>query len=110
MAKYSMSDGDMDSAYGAGPLEEMGMEESSESVDESNAEEGENTAVVSNKILSPDGEALNKGDEIVVQIVENYGDESLIKYAPKKGGDETEYEEPMSTEGKELAALSEEGE
>lgn len=100
----------MEEAYGGGPPKDSGMMEPPESVDEFNEEEGDSTAVISNKILSPEGEPLKKGDEIVVRVVQNYGDESLIEYAPKKGGDEEEYKEPMSTEEQELTALSEEGE
>lgn len=59
-----------------------------ESVDKENAEA--QTALVSNKILSPEGEPLKEGDEIVVKVVKNYGDESEIMYAPKKEGAETE--------------------
>ena len=82
----------MDESYGGGPAapEKSGMPvekpETADkpSVDEQNA--GEQTAVVSNKILSPKGEALKEGDEVVLTIVKNYGDESEVKYAPKGGG------------------------
>lgn len=99
----------MDSSYAsATAAEEPESPSPPESVDEENA--GQDTAIVSNKILSPDGEALNEGDEIVVRIVKNYGDESEIEYAPKEGSDESETtEEPMSTAAKELTALSDEG-
>lgn len=106
MPKYSMSDDDMESTYGSSP---PSGDSEGQSVDEANESAGASTAIVSNKLLSPDGEPLKEGDEVVVQIVKNYGDESEIKYAPKKGGEETE-EEPMSTEAQELTALSEEGE
>lgn len=105
-----MTDDDMSQAFEGGPPEDRGMGGPPQSVDEVNEEEGDSTAVVSNKILSPEGEPLKKGDEIVVRVVENYGDESLIEYAPKKGGEDEEYQEPMSTEEQELTALSEEGE
>jgi len=70
----------------------------------------EQTAVVSNKILSPEGKPLNEGDEIVLQVVKNYGDECEVKYAPHKEGEEQgEGAEPstdnMSAEGKDFAAM-----
>lgn len=109
MPRYNPSDDDMmDSAYG-GKSDMMSEEKSApESIDEENA--GEETAVISNKILSPEGEPLKAGDEIVLQVVENFGDESSVKYAPKKGDESETYEEPESVEAGELAALSEEGE
>lgn len=80
---------DMDSLYGEGPASETAETPSSqpESVDQEEQETGEQTAVISNKILSPDGEPLNPGDEIVLQVVKNYGDESEVKYAPHKPGE-----------------------
>lgn len=112
MPRYEPSDEEME-AYGSSPVtapdeSEAGPEK--ESVDEENQEA--DTAVISNKILSPDGEPINKGDEIVLQVVQNFGDESEVKYAPKKeGGDEEETdEEPMSDTASDMAALSNEGE
>lgn len=70
-------------------------------------DEGEATAVIDNKVLSPEGEPLKEGDEIVVQVVKNYGDESEIKYAPKKGG-ESEGGEGMGADA-ELDSMSEKG-
>lgn len=111
MPAYTPSDEDMDSSYGGGAAVEAPPDtgsEAAESVDEENA--GAATAIVSNKILSPDGEPLKEGDEIVVRVVKNYGDESEIEYAPKSGAEDTETEEPESVEAGELAALSAEGE
>ena len=97
MPKYAPVEDEMDESYGSKPAPvtppgegEEAPTEQKESVDEENAEA--QTAVVSNKILSPEGEPLKEGDEIVVKIVKNYGDESEIMYAPKKegGGAETE--------------------
>lgn len=102
----------MAGAYGAQtpvtPPEESEAAEP-QSVDEEEA--SANTAIVSNNILSPEGEPLKEGDEIVVRIVKNYGDESEIEYAPKEGGSEESEttEEPMSQVSSELTALSEEG-
>lgn len=55
-----------------------------ETVDEESAES--NTAVVDNKVLSPDGEPLKEGDEIVLKVVKNYGSECEVEYAPANGG------------------------
>lgn len=104
MPKYTMNPDDMDESYGASAPVTRPAE--AETVDQEEAES--NTAIVANKILSPDGEPLKAGDEIVVRIVKNYGDESEIEYAPKEGGSETTAE-PESVEAGELAALSEEG-
>lgn len=110
MPKYEPSDEEMETYGASAPAtspDESESDAEKQSVDEE--ESGADTAVISNKILSPDGEPLKEGDEIVVQVVKNYGDESEIKYAPKKEGDYSE-EEPMSQEASELAAMSEEGE
>lgn len=110
MPKYTPTEEDMDASYGAAavaPPEKV----AAETVDQEAAEA--ETTIVPNSILSPDGEPLKEGDEIVVRVVKNYGDESEIEYAPKKGSEDTETEsteEPMSREAGELAALSEEGE
>lgn len=63
-----------------------GQGQKSESVDQEREEDMANTALVDNKVLAPDGEPLKAGDEIVVQVVKVYGDQSEIKYGPKKGG------------------------
>lgn len=76
----------MDSSYGASESTESS--EPKQSVDQENEDAGEETALISNKILSPEGEPLKEGDEIVLQVVKNYGDESEVKYAPKKGGED----------------------
>lgn len=109
----------MDESYssggsaGGGDTTNMPAEKPAEekpSVDEQNA--GEQTAVVSNKILSPKGQSLKEGDEVVLVVVKNYGDESEVKYAPAKGGGGGEPSEPGSDDdmgvGSELAALSNE--
>lgn len=110
MPKYNPSDDELAGYDNAAPVTppDSAPAGPEESVDREN-EEG-NTAVISNKILSPDGEPIKEGDEIVVRVVKNYGDESEIEYAPKEGGKAaaaTETEEPMSQEATELAALSE---
>lgn len=94
----------MDESYAA-PVKKPAPDQT---VDSENAEN--ETAVVSNKILSPYGEPLKEGDEIVVRVVKNYGDECEIEYAPHKEGEEEE--EPAPTEdsmneqtSKEIGAL-----
>lgn len=112
MPEYE-SDSDMDGAYGATapatPPEE-GATATEDQSPETEENETANTALISNKVLAPDGEAIKEGDEIVVRVVKNYGDESEIEYAPKKEAPADESGEPMSEEAKELSALSEEGE
>lgn len=96
----------MDSSYASEPVKPPAEKPAeNESVDQEEAEA--NTALVDNKILSPEGEPLKEGDEIVVRVVKNYGDQSEIEYAPKKGGGETETASTASPED-ELAALDKE--
>jgi hypothetical protein len=82
----------MDSLYGEdeakAPMKGEG------SVDEQEQESMENMAVVPLKVLSPDGEAVNEGDEIVVVVKGVHGSEVEIAYAPKKKGGDTEEEPP----------------
>lgn len=99
MPKYTPSEDELDSSYSSTPAPVTPPAEK-ESVDDENA--AAETAVVSNKILSPEGEPLREGDEIVVRVVKNYGDESEIEYAPKGGGETTE--EP-STPEQDFAAM-----
>ena len=113
MPRYTPSDDDMDAeSYGAPSATVTPPEEGEtppaekESVDKEEREAGEETALVSNKILSPEGEPLKEGDEIVVKVVKNYGDESEIMYAPKKEGDETEPE--TSDVASDFAAMDQE--
>lgn len=110
MPNYTPSDEEMDDTYSA-PVTKPGSTEAKPSVDDENAMS--NTAVVSNKILSPNGEPLKEGEEIVVRIVKNYGDESEIEYAPKEGGGTEEPSDEGETtpgnEEAEIAALDEKG-
>lgn len=109
MPRYTPSDEEMDDTYaGSAPVTKP-TEAEKPSVDEENTESS--TALVPNKILSPDGEPLKEGEEIVVRVVRNHGDQSEIEYAPKEGATE----EPSETEGEmtpgneeaEIAALDE---
>lgn len=74
---------EMDSLYGES---ETKPKEKPESVDQEEREQMATTAIVPLKLLSPEGEPLKKGDEIVVKVQEVYDDEAEIAYAPKKGG------------------------
>ena len=115
-AKYHASDEDMDASYaGATAAKDPQTSQDApkgdeQSVDQENAMG--DTAVISNKILSPDGDPIKEGDEIVVKIVKNYGDESEIMYAPKKEGG---HEDGMTSEkmdeqtGSEIAAMDQKG-
>jgi len=63
--------------------------ESVETVDEESMQD--KSVLVSNKVLmGPDGSPPKEGDEIVVKVVKNYGDESEIVCAPESTGTETE--------------------
>lgn len=89
MPRYTPAEDEMDESYSAPvtpPEKEETATEAKPSVDDENAMS--DTALVPNKILSPEGEPLKEGDEIVVRIVRNHGDESEIEYAPKKGAEE----------------------
>jgi len=93
MPKYSPETEEMDSLYESaqetpetpepemesemGP--EMEPEEEPETIDQE--EQESESAVVSNKVLSPGGEPLKEGDKIILTVVKNYGDESEVKYA-----------------------------
>ena len=87
MAANEMPGDMMDSGYGSSDAAEVTPPDEKPSVDQENEDAGEKTALVSNKILSPEGEPLKEGDEIVVRVVKNYGDESEVEYAPKKGSE-----------------------
>lgn len=103
MPKYTPSDDELDESYGSKPAA-VNPPEEKPSVDEENA--SADTALVSNKILSPEGEPLKEGDEIVVRVVKNYGDESEIEYAPKKGGEDETTE--TTTPEQDFAAMDQE--
>lgn len=112
MPRYQPSDDELDDSYGRGPMgppADRG-DGGEESVDREEAMA--KTAIISNQILSPEGEPLKAGDEIVVRVVKNYGDESEIEYAPKSGAADEGGDETALTPGNEeaeLTALSNEG-
>lgn len=85
---YSSPEVKAPAAAGEPPEEETESKEP-ESVDEESVED--QTVLVSNKVLmGPDGTAPKEGDEIVVKVVKNYGDESEIVYAPASSAASTE--------------------
>lgn len=113
----------MDETYGGGavkpdvkPPDEKPGNEPPESVDKQNEEAGAKTALISNKILSPEGQPLKEGDEVVLKVVKNYGDESEVVYAPHKPGEQegesagSGSDSNMDTVGNELSAMSGESE
>lgn len=87
MAANEMPGDMMDSGYGSSDAAKVTPPEEKPSVDQENKDAGTKTALVDNKILSPEGQPLKAGDEIIVRVVKNYGTESEIEYAPKKGGE-----------------------
>lgn len=72
--------GDMESLYS----EEEPSSSSSESSkpDEKEKDVEDHTELVSKKLLG--GKEVKEGDEIVVQVVKDYGDEVEVRYAPAK--------------------------
>lgn len=87
MPKYTPAEDELDESYSAPVTPPEQEAETKPSVDDENAMS--DTALVPNKILSPDGEPLKEGEEIVVRVVKNHGDECEIEYAPKSGDEES---------------------
>lgn len=78
-------EGEMDSLYASGEPADKGKGEN-ESIDQEEAES--ETAMVPNKILQgKSGEPLKEGDEVVLKIVKNFGDESEVAYSETKPGE-----------------------
>lgn len=106
MANDASSGGEMDSSYGSDSSDSTDTSEPSEptdSVDQENEDAGEQTAVISNKILSPNGDPVKEGADITMTVVKNYGDESEVKCSPKMYKSETE-----STPAEDFAAMDQE--
>lgn len=102
----------MDESYGTAPVTPPDESESSEQPESMDEEtDTATTTIVPNKILSPEGEPLKTGDEIVVRVVKNYGDESEIEYAPKEGASDTTEESSAteSTPEEDFSAMDKEG-
>lgn len=98
--------GGMDSLYS----EDSGKSSGKGTIDQQQREESANTAIVPLKVLSPDGEPVKEGDEIVVTVKAVHGeDEVEISCSPKEKkseGDESHDGEMSSNE--ELDSLSQE--
>jgi len=69
---------------------EAAPEEETASVDAEEEEASGKTAVIDNKVLSPDGEPLKEGDRIILQVVKTFGDESEVRYAKAEAGEEVQ--------------------
>jgi len=95
-----MGDESMESLY-AGSEDMAGGEGGKKTVDEEEREEMDDEAVIPLKVIQPpDGSKVKKGDEIVVQVVEVYGDQTVkIKYAPPEEEEPEEEHEGMDHEG-----------
>lgn len=104
MPRYTPTDDDMDSSYGGGAVTAPDDEGTSppESVDEENAGATE-ILIAKNKLPS----GTKEGDTCTFRVTKDYGDEFSLEYVKESASEPTE--EPMSTEGQELSALSEEG-
>lgn len=61
-----------------------------ETIDQENEEEMADQTTVPLKILSPHGDPVHEGDEVVVKVTGVHGDQATIMYAPHKAGEEDE--------------------
>jgi hypothetical protein len=86
--KYKASPDEASLYDGPGAAKETmseGMHEEGQSVDQEIQAENAHSAVVPNAVLmGPDGKPPKEGDEIVVKVIKNFGDESEVTYAPAK--------------------------
>lgn len=106
-SKYAPQGDELDSSYGApvtAPAEGAAPAAEDKSVDQEN--QMATTALVPNKVLSPDGEPIEEGAEIVLRVVRNHGTESEVEYAPKKGSEEGPSDEGETTTGNEEAEIA----
>ena len=83
MPKYTPEADELDESYAdapAAPAEAApGETETAEAETPGETDEASemgDTALVSNKILSPDGKPLKAGDTVTLKVVKNFGDES----------------------------------
>lgn len=83
---------------------EVEGEETEGSIDEEESQSP--TAVVDKKVLSPDGEPLKEGDEVVLTVVKCYGEECEVRYAPKKSGGEVQPPGMMDESNAELDSMN----
>jgi len=74
------SDG-MESLYSEETPQPMKPEMGEETPPEETMEESPgSTAMIDNKVLSPEGKPLKAGDRVILEVVKNYGDESEVRY------------------------------
>jgi hypothetical protein len=89
--------------------EDMPSNEGEEPTDAQSTDEEtsatENSALVSNKVLRPDGSTPKEGDEVTMKVIKCYGDECEVSCSPKSTAPE---KEPMSADS-EIEAMDEEG-
>ncbi len=106
MPKYTPSAEEMDDSYAAPKVAAPPKETAPKpSVDEESAGATE-ILIAKNKL--PDG--CKVGDSYEFKVTKDFGDEASLELVSKGEGENTETEEPMSSEGQELAALSGESE
>ena len=70
-----------------------------------------NSAIIPNKVLTgPDGTSPKEGDEIVLKVVKNFGDESEVVYAPAEKHEKGMHEGGMMSDANtEIEAMDEKG-
>lgn len=104
MPKYSPSAEEMDESYASPKVAAPSKETAPKpSVDEESA--GATEILIAKNKLPP---GCKVGDSYEFKVTQDFGDEASLELVSKSKGEETETEEPMSTEGQELAALSQE--
>ncbi len=86
MKSMMSDDAEMDDLYASGEPKAKGAKP--ESVDQEEAEESENTAIVPTKVLQgKHPEPPKEGDEIVLKVVKVYGDETEVAYSETPAGE-----------------------
>lgn len=71
----------MESLYSEETPQPMKPEMGEETPPEETMEESPgSTAMIDNKVLSPEGKPLKAGDRVILEVVKNYGDESEVRY------------------------------
>lgn len=102
-------DADLDSLYGGGTPAGEAQAGDRETVDQE-TQEDVNTAVVPVKVLmGPTTEPLKKGDEVVLKVVEVYGDEAEVAYSKTKPGEIGEGEGYGKSADKEIDEMDQGG-
>lgn len=83
--------------------EESPAQGDSKSVDDQNSEQP--TGLIPKSLLA--GKKFNPGDEVVLKIVADHGDEIEVEYAPAKPGDESSETETEQSPDSELESMNE---